>query len=159
MKLVSREQEGGIRRGKGEGKGCQGWEQEGQQSKWLAETILGSLLATCLCICSLLPFKTRSLPSVQSSSFTQSCPTLCDPSTPGPPVHDQLLESTQTHVHQVGDATQPSYPLPSPSPPALYLSQHQGLFKWVSSSHQMAKVLEFQLQNQSYQWTPRTDLL
>ena len=96
------------------------------------------------------------------SSVTQSCPTLCDPmnrSTPGLPVRHQLPESTQTHVHQAGDAIQPSHPLSSPSPPALNLSQRQGLFKSVSFSHQVAKVLEFQLQNQSYQWTPRTDLL
>ena len=73
--------------------------------------------------------------------------------------HHQLPESTQTHVHWVGDAIQPSYPLSSPSPPALNLSQHQGLFQWVSSSYQVAKVLEFQLQHQSFQWTPRTDLL
>ena len=95
-------------------------------------------------------------------SVAQSCPTLCDPmncSTPGLPVHHQLLEFTQTHVHQVGDAIQPSHPLSSPSPPAPNLSQHQGLFQWVSSSYQVAKVLEFQLQHQSYQWTPRTDLL
>ena len=87
---------------------------------------------------------------------------LCDPvncSTPGLPVHHQLLEPTQTHVHWVGDAIQPSHPLLSPSPPAFNLSQPQGLFKWVSSSHQVAKVLEFQLQHQSFQWTPRTDLL
>ena len=63
-------------------------------------------------------------------------------SMPGLPVHHQLLESTQTHVHWVSDAIQPSYPLSSPSPPALNLSQHQGLFKWVSSSHQVAKVLQ-----------------
>ena len=75
------------------------------------------------------------------------------------PVHHQLLVSTQTHVHWVGDAIQPSHPLLSPSPPALNLSQHQGLFKWVSSSHQVVKVLEFQFQHQSFQWTPRTDLL
>ena len=75
------------------------------------------------------------------------------------PVHHQLPESTQTHVHWVSDAIQPSHPLSSPSPPVLNLSQHQGLFKWVSSSHQVAKVLEFQLQRQSFQWTPRTDLL
>ena len=84
---------------------------------------------------------------------------LCDPmdlSTPGFPVHHQLLELAQTHVHWVGDAIQRSYPLLSPSPPALNLSQHQCLFKWVSSSHQVAKVLEFQLQHQSFQWTPRT---
>ena len=82
------------------------------------------------------------------SSVDQSCPTLCNPmnrSTPGLPVHHQLLELIQTHVHRVSDAIQPSHPLLSPSPPALNLSQHQGLFKWVSSSHQMAKVLEFQL--------------
>ena len=99
---------------------------------------------------------------VQFSSVAQSCPTLCNPmncSTPGLPVHHQLLESTQTHVHQVGDAIQPSHPLSSPSPPALNLSQHQGLFNWVSSSHQVAEILEFQLQHQSFQWTPRTDLL
>ena len=78
-------------------------------------------------------------------------------STPGLPVHHQLPEFTQTHVHWVGDAIQPSHPLSSPSPPALNLSQHQGLFRWVSSSHQVAKVLEFQLHLQSFQWTPRTD--
>ena len=80
-------------------------------------------------------------------------------STPGLPVHHQLPKFTQTHVHWVGDAIQPFHPLSSPSPPALNLSQHQGLFKWVSSSHQVPKVLEFQLQHQSFQWTPRTDLL
>ena len=98
----------------------------------------------------------------QFSSVTQSCPTLCDPmnrNMPGLPVHHQLPESTQTHVHWVRDAIQPSHPLTSPSPPALNLSQHQGLFKWVSSLHQVAKILEFQLQNQSYQLIPRTDLL
>ena len=92
--------------------------------------------------------KTRYESSVQFSSVAQSCPTLCNPmnhSTPGLPVYHQLPESTQTHVHQIGDAIQPSHLLSSPSPPALNLSQHQGLFKWVSSSHQVAKVLEFQL--------------
>ena len=96
------------------------------------------------------------------SSVAQSCPTLCNPmnrSTTGLPVHHQLLESTQTHVHWVSDAIQLSHPPSSPSPPALNLSQHQGLFKWVRSSHQVAKVLEFQLQHKSFQWTPRTDLL
>ena len=86
--------------------------------------------------------------SVQFSSGTQSCPTLWDPmnrSTPGLPVHHQLLESTQTHVHRFGDAIQPSHPLSSPSPPAPNLSQHQGLFKWVSSSHQLAKVFSFNI--------------
>ena len=80
-------------------------------------------------------------------------------SMPGLPVHHQLPESTLTHVHWVGNAIQPSHPLSSPSPPAFNLSQHQGLFKWVSSSHQVAKTLEFQLQYQSFQWTPRTYLL
>ena len=72
-------------------------------------------------------------------------------SMPGLPVHHQLPEFTQTHVHRVGDAIQPSHPLLSPSPPALNLSQHQGLFQLVSSSHQVAKVLELQLQHQSSQ--------
>ena len=90
--------------------------------------------------------------SFQSSSVTQSCPTLCDPmdcSTPSLPVHHQLLEFTQIHVHWVSDAIQPSHPLLSPTPPAFNLSQHQDLFKWVSSLQQLAKVLEFQLQHQS----------
>ena len=98
--------------------------------------------------------------SIQFSSVVQSCPTLCNPmdySMPGFPVHHRLPECTQTHVHWVGDAIQPSHPLSSPSPPALNLSQLQGLFKWVSSSHQVAKVLEFQLQHQSFQWTLRTE--
>ena len=99
--------------------------------------------------------------SAQFSSVTQSCPTLCNPmncNMPGFPVHHQLPQLTQTHVHWVSDAIQPSHPLSSPSPPAFNLSQHQSLFNWVSSSHQVAKVLEFQLQHQSYKWTPRTDL-
>ena len=102
------------------------------------------------------------LSSAQFSSVTQLCLIPCNPmdcSTPGFPVHYQLPEFTQTHVHWVGDAIQPSHPLSSPSPPAFNLSQHQGLFKWVSSLHQMTKVLEFQLQHQSFQWTLRTDLL
>ena len=99
---------------------------------------------------------------VQFSSVAQSCPTLCDSidcSTLGFPVHHQLQQLTQTHVHRVSNAIQPSQPLSSPSPPTFNLSQHQGLFKWVGYSHQGAKVLEFQLQHQSFQWTPRTDLL
>ena len=98
----------------------------------------------------------------QEVQFSQSCPTLCDPmnrSTPGLPVHHKLPEFTQTHAHRVGDAIQPSHPLSSPSPPAPNPSQHQGLFQWVNSSHEMAKVLEFELQHQSFQWTPRNDLL
>ena len=82
-----------------------------------------------------------------------------DCSMPGCPVHHQLLEFTQTHVHWVGDAIQPTHPLLSPSSPTFNLSQHQGLFKWVGSSHQVAKVLEFQLQHQSFQWILRTDSL
>ena len=101
--------------------------------------------------------------SVQFSLVAQSRLTLCNlmnHSTPGLPVHHQLLEFTETHVHWVGDAdSQWSHPLLSPSPPTFNLSQHQGIFQWVSSLHQVAKVLEFQLQHQSFQWTPRTDLL
>ena len=84
----------------------------------------------------------------QFSSVAESCPTLCDPmnhSTPGLPVHHQLPEFTQTHVHRVSDAIQPSHPLLSPSPPAPTPSQHQSLCQWVNSSHEVAKVLEFQL--------------
>ena len=100
--------------------------------------------------------------TLQFSSVAQLCLTLRDPmnrSTPGLPVHHQLPEFTQTHVHWVGDAIQPSHPLSSPSPPAHKLSQHQGLFKWVSSLHQVAKGLEFQLQHQSFQWIFRTYFL
>ena len=100
--------------------------------------------------------------SVLFSSVAQSCPTLCDPmnrSTPGLPVHYQFPEFTQTHVHQVGDTIQSSHPRSPPSPPAPNPSQHLGLFQWVNSSHEVAKVLEFQLQHQSFQWTPRSDLL
>ena len=87
---------------------------------------------------------------------------LCDPrdcSVPGFHVLHYLPEFAQIDVHWVGDEIQPSHPLSSPSPLACNLSQHQGLFQRVSSSHQVAKVLEFQLQHQSFQWTPRTDLL
>ena len=86
--------------------------------------------------------------SVQFSSVTQSCPTLCDPmnrSTPGLPVHHQLPEFIQTCVHRVSDAIQPSHPLSSRSPPAPNPCQHQSLFQWVNSLHEVAKVLELQL--------------
>ena len=99
---------------------------------------------------------------VQFSSVTQSCLSLCDPincSTPGLPVHHQLPEFTQTHVHWVSDAIQPSHPLSSPSPPSPNPSQHQSLFQWVNSSHVVAKVIEFQLEHHSFQRTPRTNLL
>ena len=92
-----------------------------------------------------LPF---SRSQVKFSSVAQSWPTLCNPmncSTPGLPVHHQLPVFTQTHVHQVSDAIQPSHPTSSPSPPAPNPSQHQSLFQWVNSSHEVAKVLEFQL--------------
>ena len=95
-------------------------------------------------------------------SLAQLCTTFCDPkdcSTPGFPVHHQLQEFTQTHVHWVKDAIQPSHPLSSPSPPAFTLSQHQGLFQWVGCLHQVSKVLELQLQHQSFQWIFRTDFL
>ena len=98
--------------------------------------------------------------SVQFSPVAQSCLTVSAPmdcSIPGFPVHHQLPELTQTHVHQVGDAIQPFHPLSSTSPPAFNLSQHQGLFQWVSSLHEVAKVLE--LHHQSFQWIFRTDFL
>ena len=98
---------------------------------------------------------TKIFSEIQFSSVAQSCLTLCNPmdcSMPGFPIHHQLLKLAQTHVHQVGDAIQPSHSLLSPSPPAFNLSQHQGLFQWVSSSHQVARVLEFELQHHSFQW-------
>ena len=111
---------------------------------------------TSLCWLCILQFSL-----VQFSSVAQSCPTLCNPmdcNTPGLPVHHQLLEFTQTHVHWVGDAIQPSHPLSSPSP-GFNLSQHQGLLQGVSSLYQVAKVLEFQLQHQFFQWILKTDFL
>ena len=96
------------------------------------------------------------------SSVAQSCPTLCDPmdcSMPGFPVLHYFLEFAQTHVHWVSDAIQPSHPLSPIYHHAFYLSQHQSLFQWVSSSHQVAKVLELQLQPQSFQRTFRVDFL
>ena len=121
-------------------------------------------------ICSLRTYKDRwinrdrydkvSISSFQFSSVARSCPTLCNPmnsSMPGLPVHHQLPELT--HVHRVGDDIQPSHLLSSPSPPAPNPSQHQSLFQWVNSSHEVAEVLEFQIQHYSFQLTPRTDLL
>ena len=101
-----------------------------------------------------------SLPWNNMCLVTQSCLTLCDPmdcSIPGFPVHHQLLEPTQTHVYCVSDAIQLFHPLSSSSPPAFNFFQHQGLFQEVSSSHQVAKVFEFQ--HQSLQWIFRTDFL
>ena len=100
--------------------------------------------------------------SVQFSSVAQSCPTLCDPmncSTPGLPAYHHLLEFIQTHIHRVGDAIQPSHPLSSPFPPASNPSQHQSLSQGVNSSHEVAKVLEFQPYHHSFQRIPRADLL
>ena len=99
-------------------------------------------------LCILIIFQDKMNSLVQFSSVSQSCLTLCDPmnhSMPGLPVHHQLPEFTQTHVHRVSDAIQPSHPLPSPSPPAPNPSQHQSLFQWVNSSHEVDKVPEFQL--------------
>ena len=95
-------------------------------------------------------------------SVVELCPTLCDPmncSTPGFPVLQYLPEFAQTHVHWIIDAIQPSHLLLPPSPFAPNLSQHQGLFQWVGSSHQVTKVLELQLQHQSFHWTLRVDFL
>ena len=97
-----------------------------------------------------------------TSSVAELCPTLCNPmdyNTPGFPVLHYFLEFSQTHVHQVSDAIQPSHPLSSPSPPPFNVSQHQGLFQWISSSHQVTKVLELQLQHQSFQRIFRVDFL
>ena len=107
-------------------------------------------------------FRVKRIRGPSVSSVAQLCPTLNDPmdhSTRGFPVLHQLSELAQTHVHQVSDAIHPSHPLSSPSPPDFNLSHHQGLFQWVSSLHQVAKVLEFQLQHHSFQWIFRTDFL
>ena len=112
--------------------------------------------------CAFCSLNNMNIHSVQFSSVTQSCPTLCDPmnsSTSDLPVHHQLPEFTQTHIHRVSDAIQPSHPLSSPSPPAPNPSQHPSLFQSVNSSHEVAKVLEFQLQHHSFQRNPRADLL
>ena len=107
------------------------------------------------------PIKVKVVEQIlQFSSVAQSCLTLCDPmdcSMPGFPAHHQFIELAQIHVHRLGDAIQPCYPLSSPSPLAFNLSQHQGLFQWVSSLHQVAKIL--QLQHQSFQGIFRTDFL
>ena len=122
--------------------------------------ILNSGLRHCTQM--LYPLSNQGSPYYLFSSVAQSCPTLCNPincSTPGLPVHHKLPEFTQIHAHRVGDTIQPSHPLSSCSPPAPNVSQHQGLFQWVNSSHEVARVLEFQLQHQFFQWTPRSYLL
>ena len=124
-----------------------------------------SVICKCMWVRGLVPvsFLGHLLSLIQFSSVARSCLTLCDPtdcSMPGLPVHHQVPEFIQSHVHWVGDAIQLSHPLLSPSLPTLNLSQHQGLFQWVSSSHQVAKVLEFELQHHSFQsmniqdWSP-----
>ena len=92
-------------------------------------------------------------------TVAESCPILCSLTDCSMPVHHQLPEFTQIHVHLFGDAIQSLHPLSFPSPPPFNVSQHQGLFKWVSSLHQVVKVLEFQLQHQSFQWIFRADFL
>ena len=124
--------------------GLAGWWEEKGDEDWFGDTALGI---------------NKGFSSVQLLSHVWLSVTPWPCSMPGLPVHHQLLESTQTHVHWVGDAIQASHRLSSPSLPALNLSQHQGLFQWVSSLHEVAKVLVFQLQHQSFQGTPRTDLL
>ena len=132
---------------------------------WICVSCIGRQLyhwATWEVWCCIMYVKICFMTSVQFSSVPQSCTTLCDPmdcSMLGFPVHHQLPEPTQTHVHWVGDPIEPSHPLLSPSPPAFNLSQHQGHFQWVSSLHQVAKGLEFQPQHQSFQWIFRTDFL
>ena len=135
-----------------------------EEKPWPCHWGLTALTTGCLVLHCLPPLLTQKEPkslsslvpecifllsqTVQFSSVAQSCPTLCDPmnsSTPGLPVHHQLPEFTQTHVHPVNDAIQPSHPLSSPSPPAPNPSQHHSLFQWVNSLHEVAKVLEFQL--------------
>ena len=111
-----------------------------------AETQIGGSFPTGVLRGSLEGGQAELSPSVQFSLVSQSCPTLCDPmdhSTPGLPVHHQLPEFTQIQVHWVSDAIQPSHPLSSPSLPTFKLSQHQGLYKWVSSAHQVAEVWSF----------------
>ena len=127
-----------------------GWEDPLEKAEATHSSILGWRIPWTVCI-------------VQSSSVQSlSHVRLCDPkdcSTLGLLVRHQLPEFTQTHVHWVSDAIQPSHPLSSPAPPNLNLSQHRGIFKWVSSSHKVAKVLEFQFQHQSFQWIFRADFL
>ena len=97
-------------------------------------------------MCLVKPSQASSFIGIQFSSVAQLCPTLCNPmdcNMPGFPAHHQLPEFTQTHVHHVSDAIQPSHPPLSPSPPAFNLFQHQDLFQWVNFSHQVTKVLSF----------------
>ena len=123
----------------------------------------GNIICPLCYILRMLCSLAKSMPNLgQFNSVAQSSPTLWDPmnrSTPGLPVHHQLPKFTQTHVHRVHDAIQPSHPRSFPSPPAPNVSQHQSLFQWVNSSHEVARVLEFQLQHHSLQRNSRADLL
>ena len=127
---------------------------------WYENIMFSKRSQTQKAMCCIIPFIWISR-RIHKDFITQSCLTLCDPmnfSIPGLSVHHQLPELAQTHVHRVGDAIQPSHhPLSPPSAPPFNLSQHQGLVQWVSSLHQVAKVLE--LQHQSFQWIFRTDFL
>ena len=142
-----------------------GWNMQITTSIYFYLLLLIFLRHLIILLCELAYFKLICLVSMSSfccCSFTQSGLTLCNPmdcSMPSFPVLHHLPEFAHTHVHWVSDAIQPPHPLSPPSPPALNLSQHQGLFQWVSSSHQVAKIQEFQLQHQSFQWVFRTDFL
>ena len=138
---------------------------------WQADTLATELQGKPICFliqvsgqfCEVGTVIFRASQVVQFSSVTQSCLTLCDPmncSTPGLSVHHKLPEFTQTHAYWVGDAIQPSHPLSSPSPPAPNPSQHQGLFQWVNSSDEVAKVLGVSasasvLPMNTQDWSPR----
>ena len=123
-------------------------------------SVIDEVMSFCMCasVCGVILRRGIAASGVYTFCILDQFSSVQFSSTPGP-VHHKLLEFTQTHVHWVCDAVQPSHPLLSPSPPAPNPSQYQDLFQWVNSSHQVAKVLEFQLQHQSFQWTPRTDLL
>ena len=125
-------------------------------SYWQSQLFTISLTYNVNFICNLI---TSWFSSVQSLSHVQLFVTPWTAAREASLIHHQLPEFTQTHVYWVGDAIQPSHPLSSPSPPAFNLSQHQGLFQWVSSSHQVFKVLELQLQHPSFQWIFRTNFL
>ena len=128
------------------------WQCRVRSLDWEDSTFLGASRPELLNLCSQFSSVQFSFSVVSDSCNPMNC------RMPGLPVHHKLSEPTQTHGCWVSDTIPASHPLSSPSPPALNLSQNQSLFKWVSSLHQVAKVLEFQLQHQSFQWTPRTDL-
>ena len=124
------------------------WNDEGDAG---CESVCVVYMCVCLCI---------SQWNICCCSVAQSCPTLCEPmdcSTPGLSIPHYLLKFAQVHVHRIDGAIQPSHPLTPSSPSALNLSQNQRLFQWVGCLHQMTKILEFQLQHQSFQWVFRVD--